>query len=897
MNNSIKKLLTVLGVPAEERDSRYCCPLHQRESFTLAFLENTILPCGYRVKCTDPKCGFDGTVFDLIAKVTDKARSEVMSMFLPEGMLHDTFIRSTHNRGHDRAVIEDYMIAMQNDKVLRNYLIDCKKGLMECNELRASLSKFGVQENYIRHMMCGKYDQLMPDGLGIDPPKAGKTENLICPYTCGGMVTGFVVVDPDNGFRNEVSVQADADKYGIFQEEAFVEDVVYDCPDELTAMLVRSKFLEFTDKPSGAMCFRTHEALSNLDDAVTVRMISSPDRLLSFTRSATYWMYLRDKKDVRVVELPRKIIGSTGVNLSKLLKVDVSLDDWLVDHLDKVNHKSGHVEVTKLVSAVGLRKKDKSDLMKLLKEAGHDDPLFLQAIRRAKLAGSIMQYDGIRIRRNATTYANVSRGNKVISNFVFFADTVTDDPQGKKVVIGRVKVDDPNIPPFPASFRTSELVTPYGSKVTEKLWGQAKEQGVNFPFSASMIQGGPTWFNVLTSFDDPEFKRSVAALGSQDEGTLSLPNVRIDFTAGTMSDGGYMYGVEPMAEAMYSEVRNVAAYDPEVLKVLLESDNPTAKRVCALLGHVVHQLVTSAMLGSKYVPRHLVLPYSVAEDTWYNVLGQLGCILGGNPRPVLVPSSATELNAVIKSNQQLETLPGIYLSRSEPNKKTLDWMFSSKNSIVIGVPSKGVIPLSREDVTYLMYDEEDSVGHKDLLNHEVMNSVRDALPHVLVHASGEVDVGIDTDPNVLPVHRGLRWLADFCEAKLPEIDFVISDYYSIAKRNGLELFAHAMAKEFAESQVEISETRGEYNHEGDRYIGYYRKEMVVFNTRRSIECLRKQGVEFNSTYLREQCIERGWMRSKQREDIPLSREFWDSYVKPLKSTVLTKTDLKLTLVS
>lgn len=895
MDQHLGKLLSLLGAPSEPKESKYQCPLHSRESFTLVFVKNNILPGGYRVKCDDPKCGFDGTVFDLMAEATGSPRSEVMSAFLPDGALFDTFCPSVHNRGLDRVVLEDHLLTLSNDKILKEFLKTCREDLMMNSELRVALSQYGIQENLIPALDCGLYPKRFPDELSLDPPKMGKADSLICPYTCGGMVTGLAIVEPRVGTRNDVPVYGDGYKYGIFQEDCVNDEVAYVCADEPMAMLLASKFLESTNKPSGAVCLKTTHAADHLPESAKICLLSTPDKMLDFHRAATYWKDLGEKRTLEVLELPRRISGFTGINFRHLVSHTVSVDSWLVDHLAKVNHKSGPAEVTKIVSSAGLRKKDKNRLLELLKEDGHDDPMFLKAVRSAKLAGSIMSYGKIKIRRNNSSYTEGGGSGNVLSNFVFFCDTVTKDKKGNTIIIGRVKMDDERLPVANASFSTSDLLTMYGSKITERLWGQLKEQGLHFtPYCADLRCGSITWFNVMTGFDESEYATSVASLGVQDKGVINFPKVRVDTTTRAQSEGGYMYGVDTEVSSMYGEIVQSSAYDEKLVKQIVESPNPFIQRLCLVLGHVAHQTVAPAVLGTRYSPKHLIIPYTVDEDMWHNVLCQASAVVGGIPKPTLVPVEAAEFRSVLKRNRQLETLPGIYLSRQGSSKRVLEWVYSSKNALVLSAPAHDLSQLSRESNTCFVYDEGDNIGDIRILNQDMLHALRSVWPFMLMHMADKMDVAVDTHPDMMPSERGLQLLADLVGAEPKKATCVITDYYAPVKQNGLDLFLSMMAQAVSDGEVEMCYGKAAYRKDDEgKYIGYVEGHYAVFHSKLSIEFLASKGVKFTSRYVRNDCFERGYLRSKQQEDIHVFVEVWEEALRPKRGKVLTTKDLKL----
>lgn len=899
MKSPIEKLLTVLGVPTEQRKSRYCCPLHTRDSFTLVFLKNTILPGGYHVKCDDLKCGFDGTVFCLLEKALGCPASEAQSMFLHDGKLHDTFCPTTHNRGHDRAVVEDHMMTLGLDKSVKEYLLKCKKGFLSSSPLRASLTSFGVQESVLDGLSIGKYDKVLPDELMPGAPSVGKDDMLICPYTCGNLVTGMTVLNPDTGVSRDLTVSSEGENHGIFQEHAMGDGkVIYVCPDELTAVLAYSKFLEFTNEPSGTVCLKTPEALANVPDAKTICLVSTPENILPFHSAANYWMRYRGSRELTVVELPKRMSNFRGLSLKSVLGASVSIDQWLVDHLAKVNHKKGPPEVTKVVSSVGFKKKDKNDLMKLLKEAGHDDPLFLTAVRNAKLAGSIMKYGSQTVRRNSASYADVSKGgNRKISNFVFYADTVTKDDKGNRIVVGRIRTDNSADPLINAAFPTKALLNPHGAKLTEMAWGAAKDQDVDFKPWAGELGSGLTWFNVLIGFDNPSRHDSVSDLGARADGMLNFPQVRIDTTAKALHPGGFLHNVDPLVAASYGEITVTKGGNEGALKVLLESKNPMAIRLCLVLGHMAHQTVCPVVLGNKYVPKHLGLPYTVNTEISYNVLSLVGCALGGSPRPTLLPTQAAEFSSIIKANKQLETLPATYVTREPNNSRALDWMYSSRNSIVIGVPAHDLGKLGREDYIYFLYDEEEELGYKYLLGNEFLESIQSVWPFLMMSGVDKVAPGIDLSPDVVPALRGREWMAEEVGAKLPKVDCEISDYYAPVKQHGLELFGTIMSERVQYGDVLMAKGRAQYREGGAKYIGYTDTHYAAFNTKRSMAFMESIGIPFNSKFLRREAYSKGYLRSRSQEDIPIFLEVWEEYCRPKRGEVLTKADLKIVRAS
>lgn len=895
MKSPIEKLLTVLGVPSEQRKSRYCCPLHSRDSFTLVFLKNNILPGGYRVKCSDPKCRFDGTVFDLMMMATSEPASAVMSMFLPEGELYDTFCPSSHNRSLDRAVVEDHINTLNLDKSVKDYLKGCKKEFLANSALRSSLTSYGVQESVLESLFVGKFDRVMPEQFDRDTPRVNKEDLLVCPYTCGGMVTGMVVMDPCTNLRIDVPISPEGENYGIFQEHVLSScKSVYVCPDELTAILAYSKFLEFTNEPSSTICLKTPEALANVPEDRSVCLLSTPEKILQFHNAATYWMKHRHDRDLRVVELPRRMVNFGGLGLKSVLETSVPIGDWLVDHLAKVNFKKGPPEVTRVVSSVGFSKKDKAELMKLLKEAGHDDSLLLSAVRNAKLAGSMMKYGSQSFRRNSTSYADVSKGgNRKISNFVIYIDTITEDDKGNKIAIGRVRTDNDSDKLINVAIPTKDLVNPHGSKLTQIIWAQAKEQGINFLPWAGELHGGVTWFNILLGFDDPEFHRSVSDLGARGDGMLNLPRVRIDTTAKTLHPGGFLHNVDPVVAASYGEIILTKEGDGVALKALLESNNPVAIRLSLILGHMLHQTVCPVVLENKYVPKHLGIPYTVNSEVSYNALSQACCTLGGSPRPTLVSTQAADFNSIVKSNKQLETLPAIYVTRDPDNSRVLDWLYSSRNSMVLGVPAQVMTKLDRQDYIYFLYEDSDSVGFNYLLDTELLESTQSVWPFAIMSACEKVKPGIDLNPDVVPAIRGRQWLADEVGAKLPEVDCVIADYYSPITEHGLDMFLTVMSEQVHYGNALMAKNRREYRSEGDKYVGCVEGHYASFHSTRAIKFMADLGIPFTKKYLRNECGKRRYLRSRSQEDIPVFIEVWEEYMKPKRSKMLTKSDLRL----
>jgi len=819
-------------------------------------------------------------------------------MFLPGGELHDTFCPSKFSRSHDRSTVEDHMLTLNHDREIKDYLERCHVALIQNADVRASLKAHGIEEDHIKSLTCGVYDRLVPDELTNSAPKIKNGDWLVFPYTCGGMVTCLAVVDPSNNLRNNVTILPDAESFGIFQEDCIGDDgPVYVCRSEISAALLGSKFSEFTDRPSNAVCFKSTKALDNVPEEKAVCLVSTPDEPLHFHQAAVYWIDWRDRRELLVVDLPRRMANFQGNDLRHILKESSPLAEWLVDNLARVNRKSGPAEVTKLVSSVGFKKKDKHALLDMMKEAGHDDPLFLSAIRNAKLAGSLMAYGDRKIRRNATIYTDVTGAPKALSNFVVFADTVTEDDKGNRILIGRVKTDDPNLPLIPVSFKTKDLLNPHGSKLTESVWGQSKAKGHNFVPWAGELYGGMTWFNVLTGFDDPEYQRSVISLGAQDDGILNFPRVRLDTVTRHMGEGGYLYGVDKEVSDMYGEIVKSSSYDADVLRSLLESPNPMIERLRMMLGHMLHQTVVPVVVSNRFHARHLVVPYAAEEDALYNAFSQLFCMISGNPRPLIVPSSAPDFNHFVKTNRQLVTLPGMYVVRTGSKNNLGEWLYSSSNSVILAVPAREVSNLSRETSTYFLYDVTEHIGYRDMLSHEILDTIRRAWPHLIYSSVAKVDKAADVSPDINPIMRGLEWMAEEVGANLVKSETVTCDYYTVPGRNRIDLFLSLLGKEAHNGNLVLAQSHHAFRSASGKYHGYYQGDQVLFRSNACLELLKDKPAEFQVSHLRDQCMERGWLDDPKRGSIIVDKNEWMRHFRPDKGAVLTKEDLRLVRVS
>jgi hypothetical protein len=895
-NKHIKKLLELLGAPTEEHDSLYCCPLHSKTSFTLSFIKNNILPCGYHVKCMSGKCGFSGTVVDLIRAATDKSRSEVLSMFLEEGPLYDTFIPSRGKKGMDRSVIENYLLSLSLDVDIKNYLARCKNEFLMDSEMRAILSGSGILEEFFTNLSLGLYDRLLPDELASSAPKT-RDKMLVLPYTCGGMVTSLELMNPVTGSKSTgLTVMAEGEYTGIYQENMLSEEgTVYVFPDELSATLAASKYSEFTNKPPNVVCFSSPEAMSVIDDNRDICLVSLPDRLLQVSTAASYWLAADRDDRVHVVELPGTLARFAGNRLPRVLSASIPATKWIAGEIARINSTKSLKAVKDLVATMSLSKRNKNRLLSVMKEYGHTDPLLLNTINNARLSGTTISYNKYTYTRTQTKYVCNKGVRTSLSNFVFYAETATKDESGKMVIVGNLKPDSKDIPLCKVRFRTNDLLSPYGAKLTEMIWGQLQEQGYSFTPFAADLHGGATWFNLITGFDSTDFKSSVFSLGAKEYGVIDYPNVTIDTRTKSMSGGNMIYGVDRQVCSSYSEIIASRRYDRDAMRDLMENDSKLLSRFFFILGHLMHQTVVPIVTENRFVPRHLVIPFGTEDDIWHETFIQTSAVFSGTTRVTRIPSTVAQFNKFVKHNAQLVTLPGIYAYQE--NSALSGWLYSTENSNILLAPGDKVGELSKEESTYFINEDFLETRTNTRLSHEVMDLVRAAWPHLVMSFVDRVDVTRDTCMERFPALIGLEWLADEMEATLPKRTFGVSPHHTVGEKNDLNLFLSIMSKNAHAGRLQISNSRRAHDKRKEATGSFMEAGNIHFLPDLCVPMANEvKGACFDARHLRAQTSERGWSKSRKYHIIvPL--DYWSAIHEPGKGKVLTKEDLKLTLVS
>lgn len=882
----IEKLLVFLGVPTDRENQRYCCPLHTKRNHSLFFAESTILPGGYRVKCDDPKCGFAGTVFELMSKSTGEPLSEIFNKFMPDGEFYDTFIAKSRNTTAYRAEVVDNLesIGINNDHLA--YLKKCNQDLLLSAPLRSMLSDIGVRESMFEKLTVGLYQRgSLPDTMP-QPSRETSEDKLLLPYTCHGKVVELQTLNSkDKKSRKHITINDELKYAGIFQEDLLSgEGVVNVCQNELMAMLLASKIDEYTLKPSNAVFMAENKATSYLHDGQPIRLISSEDHLLDLYRAIHFWKK-RNERDVYVVEIPGRMASFSGSRLKIIMDNHEKAEDWIVENILSMNREKSLTELKSVLASLSLSREDKSALVALLRDSGKADTILLSLVKDAKTSGSTISYGKFVFKRTDTCYTAGGVGNKRLSSCVFYADAVTSDESGDKILIGRIKTNLPNEPLYRVSLPTKKLLTTQGSKVGELVWSQLKEQGSQYKPYFADLYGGPTWFNLLEQFDDTHYIDKLLGLGLQGDKVINFPNARVDVQTGTTLPGHPLTVIQGEAVAMYSQVAN-GTLDREALKKLLESDNKLVKRTILILCHILHQVATSSIAGIRYVPKHLIIPYTVDDDVWYNAFIQAYFILSGRQRPPITPDTTmTDFGNFSNVNKQLGTLPGLYLCRL--SKYLKDWMYGSDNSVVLLTQCMDTTPLSKEKFTYFASDEDTEVLSRDYLDEEVAEILRMAIPKLILNFSEKVEVRSDCGPSILPMEKGLRWLLEETGARMSADDVVIKPHYTIKGKNSLDLFLSLVSDEVLSHKVSLASTYREYKADSSSYVGYYSKDHLFLKVSKCLESLGSVGNVFSSTHLMDQaerCVS---------GEMKLDRAAWNIHYMPDRGKALTLRDLKI----
>jgi len=850
----------------------------------LFFVECNILPGGYRVKCDDPKCGFSGTIFELMAKAQGKPLSEVFYNFMPDEEFYDTFVRKGRSKSAYRSGLINDLAVIGINTDLQRYLKKCNEDMIMSAPLRAALSDYGIMESMFPRLTIGRYNKLLPDSVTPAKIADSKEDRFIIPYTCHGMIVDLQVMSVNDRSRKHFTINEDKAQAGIFQEEFLSgEGMVNVCQNEISAMLLASKINEYTNKPSNAVFLVSNRSTEYLADEQPIRLISTEDNELRLDRAVHFWKK-RNERQIFVTEIPGKLSAFNGGRISLILNKPDKVEDWIVDHIVEINATKSITELKSIIASLALNAVDKTDLLTLLIESGKADPILLSVVKETKTEDSERVYGKFRFKRTASCYIEGRGHAKKLSSCVFYADAVTDDDKGEKVLIGRLKTDVPDEPMYRIALPTKKLATTKGSTVGELIWSKIKEQGSQYRPYLSDLYGGPTWFDLLIGFDDTDYIDSMMGLGLQGDKIINFPNARVDVQTGAVMDGHPAVLAAGNAIDSYNEIV-CGKLDEDALREIVLSDNKLLRRTTLIICHILHQIATSAVSGTRYVPKHLIVPYAIDDDVWYNACIQAYSILSGRMRPPALPEVSQKFPPFEKDNKQLGTLPGIYLCRL--SKPLRDWMYSSSNSLVLLTQCIDTTPLSRETFTYFSYDEETEVLSRDYLDEDVCNVFRKSIPRLILKFVNKVVTKYDCGPNILPAERGMKWLQEELGVDAAYDDVSIKLHYTVKGQNSKDLFLSLIADEVLNHRSEIAVNFNVYKANHESYIGYYSKDHLFLKLSKSIKALGSMGGAFSAAHLLEQSD-----RTK-RGELKVDRAQWHVHYIPDRGKALSLGDLTL----
>ena len=624
-------LLKELGRPADASGT-YDCPVHAGHPGTLTFRPGPLLPGGFHAVCTYPRCGFSGSILDLVAASRKQSIHEAAQAFLPGMPLYGMFFTSFGTNISDTDLVRFEVIRAESHKGAADYLVQARDAFMNSPILRRFLTDKGIKEDVFPQLQCCAPCPNAPDRLSKAMPAKDMEYKLVLPYMSGGLATDLAVCDVRDGARTTYHLEKQP--MGIFLAHLvpYGAASVVVCPTELDAMVLLTKTASVGARKINPVALMDPSALDQLDRLQSATILSHADRPL-FPASLMPYLRLGGSLGISVVELPGTLEAVAPIRVARIFEAGVEAWAWLASRIGRIAVEGGLAELTSSLAAMGLGKAEKSILLDRMEALGLKSTLVMEEVRNARPACLVRTCGSVDIRRSFSGYEQVLPCSRRLSNFILIVNYITGETRSK-VFVATVKTDVPGCPGYDISIPMNELCTRDGTRVAHLVWERLLELGVKFNAYASSV-ADTDWATIVRMFDGADYKEQSRLVGIEGS-AVRYPAMRVNLAGGSVTLAEPLANLPPIIMQSYSRVSGRRSPGP-LLESLHARRDDVVDSFLGMMGHVLYETARAAKVAG-YVPRHLLMPCSAPESLTENMLDKLGFMLGGVQEvPLLSP--------------------------------------------------------------------------------------------------------------------------------------------------------------------------------------------------------------------------------------------------------------------
>lgn len=729
-------LLKTLGHPVGPQGPS--CPLHNNPSGTLRYQDSALLPGGLFITCTHPRCGFQGGVMDLVARVKKCRPQDIAHMFMP-GTELQIFFEGSGNQGADQAFVKSELDRLEIHHRAQDYLESCKSEFLNNYSCRQFLVARGVKEDLLSRLPCGSPVPNAPDRLVSCVPTKHTGNFILMPYVASGITVGVTVYDIRDASRRHHCLESQVP--GIFLESLVTADAdsLTVCCDELDAMVLMTKISDVGCKGLNPVAVSDSQALAQRPGLRSITLLghagkpASLSYVMQFLRLAGLQVF--------IVALPGELSTVSPTKLRKIFEGRLDAWKWLAAKVITTGQQEGIEGLSIQLVALGLDAKEKGLLITGLRELGASY-MIVEAVKTARSACLVKNWGSLRVQRTFAGYEQLMPVTRKLSNFIMIVNYITGETENKIFSV-TVKTSRPGCPGYDMAIPASELKTRDGLRLAHLVWNRLIELGVNFePYAAGLSEAD--WLTMVRMFDGAEYKAQSRIMGI--EGSyVRYPEMRVNLATGHAALCDRLPGLPAITEA-YSRVRG-DVQDHKLVKALHGQHDAALESLLGVLGHVLSETARSSRPG--YVPTHLMIPYTTPETVSDAVLDQVTAMLGDSG-VLEIPETGAQQRKFLESCKSLGSLPVICRARDS----IMDFarkLNNARQSMVIMYPASGLRRLGKINRVYYM-SEITLQDHLELAP-EVLDMMRQRWASWLGETY-RANLGAETP--------AIAWLETFC---------------------------------------------------------------------------------------------------------------------------------------
>lgn len=806
-------LLKTLGRPVSTPDS-YSCPVHSGYPDTLHFYPNEILSGGFHIVCTHPKCGFSGSVMDLVAATKRCSVQESSQLFSPGNPLYGLFFECSENEAADKSFIQSEVVLYESRRKAAEYLLQGKYAFLNNSRARQFLINKGIKEDLLQKInLCSPISNA-PERLSECIPTKMLENQLVLQYMSGGVATDLVIHDFSEGTRSQHSLEKKS--RGLFLYEFLPKGLVSGitvCHDEMDAMVLLSKISDVGVSGINPVAVLDPEAVMQVPGLKAITLLSHSDTPAPLAYVMGY-LRLSPSIAVSVVGLPGTLNMVSSTKIRRVFESAVDGWRWLAARINMVSMHEGFEALSSQLAALGLTPAEKNTIISMLVELGITNAMLLDEVRNARASSLIRNCSGISIKRTFAGYEQLMPCSKQLSNFILIVNYFTGTAECK-IMAATIKTDRPNCPGYDINIPVKDLMTKDCNKIMYLIWNRLTELGVKFNVEArSTVE--IDWFTIIRIFDNYEYKEQTRLIGV--EGSfIRYPGVKVNLATGSITTADALPNLPKLVTESYGLVAGSAHNMQELVAGLYANKDAAVNSFLGIMGHILCETARAVKPG--YKPRHLIVPCTVPESVTEAVACQVNCLLGGEGELRVIPAEPNEQKKFFADFKLLGKLPAIWRASGKVFNLA-NRLNNAANSMVVLCPATQ-LP-NRGNVANAYYMSELMCQDHCALSPEILGMLRSRWASMLV-ATYSADISSE-----MPA---VAWMEKFCGGMPDEQLFTLEPAGS-KDVNDYERFLESLTHLASVGMITLAPDEKAFSVDNRRTtdVGYIKGNYVRLNT-------------------------------------------------------------------